>query len=72
MTWRELAAKIREMSDEMLNNEAEVFIDGPIHYDENSGGLYSINGVVIANGWNYEKKGYTNWGFITIDSNEED
>ena len=51
MTWRELAAKIREMSDEMLDKTAFVWLEDMIYRIECDGGtagLWPIDSLSFA------------------------
>lgn len=60
------------MDESFQNSEAQVFLDDMHYMEDGTAGLWPIDGVVEARGWNYEKKDYVNWGFITIDTDDGD
>lgn len=73
MTWRELATKIMSMDPTFLNTEAQVFINDSLPCVKHGyAGLWPIDDIVDAKGWNYEKRDYTTWGFITIGTEDEE
>ena len=72
MTWREIGEAIRNMDKDMLDSDAEVFIDDSMDcVKEGYAGLWDISGIVDAKGWSYAKGDYIRWGFITIDTSND-
>lgn len=72
MTWLELAREIMAMDTDTLNEEAQVFLEDMHYMEYGTAGLWPIERIVIDDGFNHVEGKPIKWGFITIDTEDEE